>query len=129
MPFSVSSSLRIVNPFRNIWICFEIIKRRSIDIYAHDIIKCVLVWSASKGRFSRFIQEKLLSLVAVLGLKVIMISSNLIILLMSSACRRKISVNVSTKGFLRNFEILSLKSCQWFMIINFSCVIIILCKQ
>ena len=31
------------------WFC-RIIKRRSIDIYAPDIIKCVLAWSTSKRR-------------------------------------------------------------------------------
>ena len=50
------------------WFYFKIIKRLSIDIYAHDIIKCVLALSTSKRRFSRIIQEKPLSQAALIGL-------------------------------------------------------------
>ena len=69
--------------------------------------------------FLQFIQEKLLSQAAVLGLTVIIISSNVIIHLICSACRHKISVNIFTKGFFSNFEIISL---------DFSSAVIMVCK-
>ena len=72
--------------------------------------------------------RKNFSQAAVLGLTVIIISSNIIPLIFS-ACQHKISLNVSNKGFLCNFEILSLKSGQCFIASDFSSAVMMLCKQ
>ena len=127
--FNVSSCLSIVHPFWNKWICFKINKRRPINTYVHDIIKCVLAQSASKRRFFMIHTGKTFHKPAVLGLTVIIISSNVIVPLISSACRHEILVNVSTKGFLCSFEILPLKSDQCFIANYFSSVVVMLCKQ